>query len=142
MRAATTQTNPTQQRRFRAVAAAVALVAIPLAAAALTNRSAGAAMSSVHGTVYADDDHGGTKNGAEAGIAGVTVTAYIPDGFGGETPIGSDTTGANGSYAIGTVDETLNVRLTFSGAAVVPVALGRRNHFFAPGADHLADLGV
>ena len=112
MRTAPILTNPTRRSRFRVVATAVALLAIPLTAATLTNRSADAAMSSVHGTVFADDDHGGTKNGAEAGISGVTVTAYIPDGLGGETPIGSDTTDTNGAYTIGTVDESLNVRVT------------------------------
>ena len=135
MLAALKTTNPAQKRRLRAAAAAAAVMALPLAAAALNNRSASATTSNISGTVWADDDHSGTQNGAEAGVAGVTVTAYIANGSGGETAAGSTTTDSSGNYSISTVADNVSVHVEFTGSAVIPVGTAKRLAELTPGSE-------
>lgn len=59
------------------------------------NNFAEVAQSSISGTVFLDQNHNGLQNGADAGIAGITVQLLNNSG----TVVASTTTDANGNYS-------------------------------------------
>lgn len=67
--------------------------------------------NSIGNRVWFDTDGGGTQNGTEPGIAGVTVTLYAADGT---TIIAITTTDANGNYLFNNVPANTNFVIGFS----------------------------
>ena len=78
----------------------VGILAFSLAAQAQT----------IKGTVFNDLDANGQKAAAELGIAGVTVTAFRPDG----SAVAPTTTAADGSYTISGLVAATNYRIEFT----------------------------
>ncbi len=70
-----------------------------------------AAAGSVAGKVFDDKDMNGSMNGTEAGVQGVTVSAYDATG----TSVGTTTTGAGGTYTLTVASaSTTAVRVEFT----------------------------
>lgn len=83
---------------------------IPVLSATAAN-AAGSASGTVTGQAFRDYDASGSRNGAEPGVAGVTVTAV--DGQG--TPVGVATTGPDGQYTLVVSNAASNaVRVAFT----------------------------
>ena len=90
----------TRSRLFFLLAMVMSLLAIPSSTFG----------SLISGTAFQDDDGDGAKAGSEAGVLGVTVTAY--DSSGG---FWTDTTAADGTYTVDAVDPG-PYRVEFTGA--------------------------
>ena len=63
------------------------------------------------GTIFRDYDADGTMDTLEPGVAGVTVTAYAPDG----TAATSVTTDSNGDYALAGLTDGVEYRIEVTG---------------------------
>lgn len=76
---------------------------VVLTASGSTGNNFGLTLSTLAGTVFRDDDNSGIQNGAEPGLAGVSVTMTdvagnpVLDGYG--KPIMAQTTDASGAYS-------------------------------------------
>jgi uncharacterized repeat protein (TIGR01451 family) len=88
--------------------------ALLVASAVLLALPAVASAAQITGTAFEDFNDNGSRNTApmvDAGVGGITVTAYRADG----SPVGSATTAADGSYTLNVPDGIGEVRVEFTG---------------------------
>ncbi len=80
-------------------------------------------LGSVQGVVFNDPNHNGIQDGGEQGVPNVTITLYGPN----NVPVGSTTTGPNGSYSIPNLAPgpyTVQVTTPSGYTNTTPVAVG------------------